>query len=402
MSNASMPPVPRPDNVPRELLVDFDVYSPPGGVEDLQGAWRSLHKGPDIVWAPYHGGHWILTRYEDIDFSQRNHDPFSMRDVTMPPKARPTRLLPLEADPPEHTPLRAILNPWFSPKRISEFKDFTRQLAAELIEDFKPRGHCEFMQDFALILPIAIFMKLTKLPMSDRERLLRLAQMAARGGHEKMAESMHVMMAYLNPVIEERRANPGDDILSAVVHAKIDGKPINPGDMMSMLLVILFGGLDTVASTLGFIANFMAENPAHRRQLIEEPVLIDNAVEELMRRFQPSATTRTLTRDFEYKGIHFKEGDRVYVYPLMAGLDDRRYPNAWEVDFRRLDAQQHNSFGAGAHRCPGSLLAKLEIRVFLQEWLARIPEFQVKPGRPVVYGPGQVNCVDRLELEWQP
>jgi cytochrome P450 len=86
----------------------------------------------------------------------------------------------------------------------------------------------------------------------------------------------------------------------------------------------------------------------------------------------------------------------------MAGLDDRRYPNAWEVDFRRLDAQQHNSFGAGAHRCPGSLLAKLEIRVFLQEWLARIPEFQVKPGRPVVYGPGQVNCVDRLELEWQP
>ncbi len=402
MSSASMPPVPRPAHVPPELCIDFDVYSPPGGVEDLQGAWRSLHNGPDIVWAPHHGGHWIFTRQEDIDFAQRNHDPFSMRDVTMPANTRPTRLLPLEADPPEHTPLRAILNPWFAPKRISEFKDFTRQLAVELIEGFKPQGECEFMHDFSQILPIAIFMRLSNLPMTDRMYLLRLAQMAARGGPKQQAESMHEMMEYLAPVIEDRRANPGDDILSTVVHAKIDGKPINATDMMSMLLVILFGGLDTVASTLGFIAHFMAEHPIHRRQLIEEPALIDNAVEELMRRFQPSATARTLSRDYDYKGLHFKQGDKVYVYPLMAGLDDRRFPNAWEVDFRRPDAQQHNSFGAGAHRCPGSLLAKLEIKVFLQEWLARIPDFRVKQGQPPVYGPGQVNCVEKLVLEWPP
>ena len=168
MSSASMPPVPRPAHVPPELCIDFDVYSPPGGVEDLQGAWRSLHNGPDIVWAPHHGGHWIFTRQEDIDFAQRNHDPFSMRDVTMPANTRPTRLLPLEADPPEHTPLRAILNPWFAPKRISEFKDFTRQLAVELIEGFKPQGECEFMHDFSQILPIAIFMRLSNLPMTDR------------------------------------------------------------------------------------------------------------------------------------------------------------------------------------------------------------------------------------------
>ncbi len=208
------------------------------------------------------------------------------------------------------------------------------------------------------------------------------------------------MMGYLMPVIADRRANPGDDILSTVVNARIEGKPLNDTDLMSMLLVILFGGLDTVASTLGFVANFMAGSPAHRRQLIEDPALVDNAVEELMRRFPPSATARTLTRDYEYKGLHFKQGDKVYITALMSGLDDRRYPNAWEIDFRRQDAAQHNSFGAGPHRCPGSLLAKLEIKLFLEEWLKRIPDFQVKPGEPVVYGPGQVNCVERLVLSW--
>ena len=402
MSHGSLAQAPRPAHVPSELVVDFNVFGPERAAEDLHGAWRKLQQGPDIVWAPYHGGHWLFTRHEDIDFAQRNHDPFSMRDVTMPANTRPTRLLPLEADPPEHTPFRAILNPWFSPKRISDLKEFTRGFAIDLIEGFKPRGECEFMQDFALILPIAIFMRLTNLPMADREHLLKLAQMSTRGTADDRAQSAHQMMAYLMPVIADRRANPGDDVLSAVVHAKVHGQPINDTDMMSMLLVILFGGLDTVASTLGFIANFLAGSPAHRRQLLDEPGLVDNAVEELMRRFPPSNTARTMTRDYEYKGIHFRQGDKVYISALMAGLDERRYANAWEVDFRRQDAQQHNSFGVGPHRCPGSLLAKLEIKLFLQEWLARIPDFQVKPGDPVVYGAGQVNCVERLVLNWPP
>ena len=206
MSHGNATLAPRPSHVPPERVVDFNVYDPPGGSVDLHGAWRSLQDGPDIVWAPYHGGHWIFTRAEDIDFAQRNHDPFSMRDVTMPANTRPTRLLPLEADPPEHTPFRAILNPWFSPKKIGELKDFTRELAVTLIEGFKPRGECEFMHDFALILPIAIFMRLTNLPMDDRLKLLTYAQMSTRGTPEQRGEASRLMMAYLTPVIAERRA----------------------------------------------------------------------------------------------------------------------------------------------------------------------------------------------------
>ena len=399
MHAASDIKVERPAHVPVAQVVDFDVYDPPGGREDLHAAWHKLADGPPFVWAPYHGGYWIPTRAADIDFIQRTHDPFSMHDVTMPANTRPTRGLPLEADPPEHGAFRAILNPWFSPKRIAPLKEFTRELAVQLIDELRPRGECEFMNEFAALLPIAIFMRLTNLPMADRLKLLRYAQMSTRGKPAERAVSFQLMMAYLTPVIAERRANPRDDILSAVVHAQVDGKPIKDDDLMSMLLILLFGGLDTVASTMGFIANFLAGSPAHRRYLIEHPEQLDHAIEELMRRFAPSATARTMTRDFEYQGVSFKAGEKVYVSPILAGMDDTRYPNAMAIDFNRKDVI-HQSFGVGPHRCPGSMLARLEIKVFLQEWLKRIPDFAVKPGEKVIFGTGQVNCVERLVLHW--
>jgi len=399
MTEHSIPTVARPDHVPPERVVDFDVHHPLRGDEDLHSAWKRLQDGPDIVWAPYYGGHWITTRWEDIDYLQRTHDPYSMRDVTMPSGTRPTRLLPLEADPPEHAGYRAIINPWFAPKKIASIKDFARTLAVQIIEQLRPRGECEFMSEFALQLPIAVFMHMTALPMVDRQRLLGYTRMSTRGSPAERGEASRLMMAYLQPLIEARRAAPGDDILSGVIHARIDGRPLSDTDLMSMLLVILFGGLDTVASTLGFIAHFLAGHTEHRLQLIEHPELIDKAIEELMRRFSPSNTARTLTRDIEYKGIQFKSGDKIYVAPILAGMDERRYPDADRIDFQRKDTV-HASFGNGPHRCPGSLLARLEIRIFLEEWLPRIPVFALKDGERVVYGTGQVNCVERLVLAW--
>lgn len=391
---------PVPDHVPAELVFDFNVYGPENGETDLHTAWRQLRqKAPPIIWTPYHGGHWLPTRFEDIDFIQRNHDPFSMRDITMPANLRPTRVLPLESDPPEHLGYRMVLNPFFTPSKSASYERYARDLAIELIEEFKPHGRCEFMQDFALQMPIAIFMRMTNLPMSDAPRLLEYAEMATRGGPEVAAQAQQLMLSYILPVIEQRRAEPGDDILSAIIHAQVRKQPVEFADMVGMILIILFGGLDTVASTMGFMAKFLAESPDHRQQLIADPSLIPDAVDEMMRRFAPSNTARTMSRDYEYKGIRFREGDKVYVSPFLAGIDDERYDNAWEVNFNRGKVE-HNSFGAGAHRCPGQLLALVELRVFVEEWLARIPEFRTAPADPPRYGPGQVNCMTRLVLEW--
>ena len=388
----------RPDNVPAELVVDWDIYNPPGSSEDVHRAWDALHKGPDIVWSPRYGGHWIVTRFEDIDFLQRNHDPFSMQDVTLPPGTH-TRVLPLEADPPEHTQYRAIVSPWFTPKNIEALGEFTRGLAVELIEGFKDKGECEFINDFSLMLPIAIFCKLTNIPFEDRKQLLEWTEWSLRGTLDQRQAAHAAMKGYIEKLIADRRARPGKDIMTDVVNAKINGEPIKHEDIVSMMLVILFGGLDTVAATLGFIAHFLATHPDHRRQLIAEPALIPQAVEELLRRFPVSGTTRTLTRDFDLKGIHFKKGDKVFVATTLANLDDRKYERPLEVNFQR-PSSVHAGFGAGPHRCPGSFLARTEIKVYLEEWFKRIPDFHVKSGEKPVFATGSVNAVHYLPLVW--
>jgi cytochrome P450 len=391
---------PIPANVPTDRVVEFNVYDPEGGKTDLHGAWRKLQQtGRDIVWCPYNGGHWLPLRFDDIDFMQRNHDPFSMRDVGLPSGMKPSRLLPLESDPPEHLGFRMIINPFFTPRKMGELEHFTRDLALGLIEEIQPRGRCEFMEDFALKLPIAIFMRLADLPMEDASELLAYAEMSTRGGPELQVESQNKMLGYIMPVIERRQKEPGQDLLSAIIHSKVRGEPIAQADMISTVFTVLFGGLDTVGSTLGFIAHFLAGSPSHRRQLIDDPSLIPLAANELMRRFAPSNTARTLARDYEYKGLQFKEGDKVYISNLLSGLDETHFTNAWEVDFRRSEGE-HAGFGAGPHRCPGQLLALLEIRTFLEEWLKRIPDFEISKDDPPRFGPGQVNCVSRLVLEW--
>jgi cytochrome P450 len=394
----------RPANVPPDLVVDFDILDPPGGRDDVHLAWKKLHEGPDIVWTPHHGGHWLVTRGEDIDFVQKNHDPFSMTEASfqkalLPPGAATHRLLPLEADPPEHTPYRAIVMPWFTPKYIGGLEQDVRQLAIEMIEAFRQRGGCEFIGDFALQLPIAIFLKLTDLPADDRLKLLEWTEYVTRGTPEQHVEGFQRMNEYIAALVAARKASPGGDLISSIVTATIGGRPINDAEIFAMCRVVLFGGLDTVASSMGFIAHFLATHPAHLKQLVDEPGLIPGAIDELLRRFGVSATGRVLTRDFDYKGVRFKQGDRLFVFGAMYGLDERKFQNPLEVDFTRRNPI-HAGFGAGAHRCPGSFLARTEIRAFLEEFLKRIPDFRVKAGEKVTFSPGQVQSVRYLPLEW--
>ena len=397
----SLPLAPRPGNVPVELIVDWDIYDAPGAREvGPHLAWKALHNGPDIVWTPRNGGHWMVTRAADIDFLQRNHDPFSMQDVGVPHGSKPMRLLPLEADPPEHQEYRAIVSPWFTPKSIDALSGFTRELAVQLIDDLKPRGECEFYRDFALQLPIAIFCKLSNVPWTDKDMLLEWTEWTTRGQDPALRRQAHTnMIAYIEKLIADRRASPGKDILTSVVMGKIFGEPIKHEDMVSMMLVVLFGGLDTVASSMTFVAHFLATHASHAKQLIADPKLIPHAIDEMMRRFGVSSTCRTVTRDYDYKGLQFKAGDKVFVQPMLYGMDERQFDHPMDVDFSRKSVI-HASFGAGPHRCPGSFLARMEIRVFLEEWLKRIPEFGLNPEAKVVYTPGMVNCITQLPLTW--
>lgn len=401
MSNVSVPLVNVPAHVPSHLVIDWDFYNPPGGDTDINGAWKKLHDGPDIVWTPYNGGHWILTRAEDIEFAQKNHDPFSMREINLPASTTTARILPLAADPPEHAGYRAIINRSFSPQMVRNMEDEIRALTVELIEGFRSKGGCEFMADFAMKLPITIFMRLVDLPLDDLDKLLEWTEASVRGSQEQREEAQRGLFAYLQEIIRQRQDNPGDDLISAIVNGQVSKRPLTQEEINGMMVNVVFGGLDTVASTMGFATLYLARNPEHRRKLGSSPELIPNAVEEMLRMFGPSSTGRVITRDYDYKGVQFKEGDRVYVRPGLHGMDERKFKCPMQADFERENVSQQASFGNGPHRCAGALLARMEIRVFLEEWFKRIPDFELKPGEQPRFEAGMVNCVTRVPLVWQ-
>jgi cytochrome P450 len=390
----------RPRHVPAELVVDFDYREPPGHTKDVHLAWKRLHEGPDIVWTPRHGGHWIATRADDIDVMQTDHTRFSYRYVTIPPIPESPRLAPLEYDPPEHTPFRALISPAFGPAPMRQLEGDLRRLTTELLDDLVPRGHCEFFDDFAKRLPVITFLRLVDLPLEDREYLLEITELSVRPKSEADRVAAYTgLKEYTQKWIVERRRNPGKDLFSRMVNARFDGQLISDYVLEGMLMNVIFGGLDTVASALCFTAHCLATQPEVRRELVADHSLIPNAIEEFLRRYGVPNTARVITHDFDHNGVPFRKDEQVLLPKTLHGLDERRYPDPLRVDVRR-DIHRHAGFGDGPHRCPGSFLARLELRIFLEEWLARVPDFRVTEGETVRTSSGPVNGMLHLPLSW--
>lgn len=392
-----------PKNVPAELVVDFDFFALDQlGKDDIQLAWATLHNGPDIVWTPHNGGHWIATRGEDIDAIQLDYAHFSHKNFTLPRNEIDQHSLPLGLDPPAHTPFRKAIMPAFQPRTIKHLEGIARETARALVADIAPRGRCEFIEDFAKVLPINVFLGMVDLPLEHRGFLLEWAEIAVRSPDVALRAEVHGnMREYLAPYIEARMKRPGDDVLSMVITSDIGGRPPSRDEVFGMSTLLLFGGLDTVASQLGFIALHLARNPKHRRELIEHPEIRARAAEELIRRYGLPNTSRVLTQDYEYKGIRFSEGDMIQLPKCLYGLDDRMNADPAKVDFRRKPSEvRHAAFGAGPHTCPGAVLARREIMVFMDEWLPMIPDFNLDPDGPLVMKSGPVNAVMALPLKW--
>lgn len=388
-----------PSHVPAHLIRDFDYKQRfEGG--DLYGWWAQLHDGPDIFYTPRNGGHWVLTRHAHIAEVLSNFASFSSRTQTVPKPTKSIPLAPIEYDPPVHTDYRRLIAPFLAPKAMQGMERKARDLTVELIDSFIGKGECEFVADFALVMPIGIFMSLVDLPDSDRLLLLDCAEEIVRGSQQEQAEGFRRVFDYLAVKFAERRVKPGNDILSAVIAGEVEGgRALTDAELLGMGALLLVGGLDTVASMMGFIMIHLAEHDEQRRQLANDPKLINTALEELMRRYQIANIAREVTHDLVFEGVEMKEGDKILTPTSMSGLDDREYPASMEVDFKRLK-KQSSVFGKGPHQCVGQFLARTELRVFLAEWLRRIPEFQIKPGTSPLFISGSANSVQSLSLVW--
>jgi cytochrome P450 len=394
--------MPAPDHIPPALVVDFDFLNPPLLHEDVQAGWYQVkQQHPPLFWTARNGGHWVATRAADIRMIEADPARFSSHVPVLPyDRAGAVPTPPFDLDPPEQTQYRRLIAPSFTPKVVVQVEDRLREIAVQAIEGFHARGECEFMSEFARVLPIVTFLGMMGLPTADSDYLLPLTEKVARGTLDERRAAMREIAGYLSKFIAERTREPGEDPISRIVTSEIDGAPITAEKAIQTTAFLLAAGLDTVAALLGFVARFLANNPEHRRRLVDDPAIRPKAVEEFLRRFGILNHTRLVKDDTEIDGVFLKGGDIIYIATTLVGLDDELNDEPLKVDFDRPKIN-HGAFGNGVHRCPGAVLAQKEILVFLDEWLPRIPDFGMKPGTSPTVTSGTVSTHGTLYLSWR-
>lgn len=362
-----------------------------------------------IVRSERFGGFWIFTTYEDVHYVYKNPELFSSYPNPIPADWGSVRpMIPVESDPPEHTHYRQVLAPLFGPREMEVNEPRIREVCHGLIDRFADAGRCEFVGEFARLLPATVFVEMMGWPSQDAPTLLEWSDhlMNPQGTEEEIAairaETGLNVYNYFAELIDDRHANPGQDILSKLVTARYDGRrPLTQFELLDILFILLTAGLDTTKSVLGTGMLALATRPDMQRMLKEDPSRIPNAVEEILRFESPTLAGRRVTRDFEYKGIQFREGDRVMISTGAADRDPGAFDDPDMFDIARFP-NRHLAFGAGPHRCLGSHLARLELRVALEVIHERMSPFMLDPDDPAEPLFAWMRGVERLPLIFGP
>jgi len=394
----------RPANVPADRVLDFDIYRPLDEGVDYHRNWRALMDNAPhpVMWTPHNGGHWIALRGDLSDTVMSDYQRFSNNTILVPKDTagEAYRLIPLSLDPPEHRPFRTLLNDHLGGKGLVGTDETIRKLAVELIEGFMSNGQCNFVHDFAEQLPVRIFMQIVDLPEADLPKLKHLADQFTRpDGSLTYPEVSQLFREYMRPVIAERRGGAGTDMITRMVSGQVNGRDLTDEEAENICIQVLVGGLDTVVNFLGFTMSYLAQDAELRHALAAEPVLIDDAVLEFFRRFPLVASAREVRDDIEWEGVQLKSGDMVMAPTIVVNLDDATNEEPFEFRLKR-SGRRHSTFGKGSHTCPGAILARLEMKIILREWLARIPEFRLAPGQQLSFANGIVGTVKPFMLEW--
>ena len=404
MDTAVMPEATIPAHVPAELVRNFNLFDFEGASADVHRAWtKVIETEPAIFYTPVFGGFWVLNRADLLDEAWPDAELFASGrgGVGIPPS--PPELppfLPIDSDDPFHKALRRPLNIALSPKAVSRLAVMARSLAVDLIEALVPRGQCDFVNEFSLVMPMELFLRIVDLPAGDRGYLIGLAHDSIKNPDMgRRFAAMKDMLAYVDGWVRKRVAQPGDDLISIVVTMDADGRPLTHDEQVGYITQLMFGGLDTVGGTMAMICRHLAENPRDRAYVAEHVAGEPAIIEELLRRFSIPTLSRVVTRDVDFHGVQMKQGERIMMPTMVHGLDQRRWPNPLDVDLQR-STRDHMAFGKGVHRCPGANLARAEIRIFLEEWLKRIPDFAIDPDKEVRYPSGSVAGLLSLPLTW--
>jgi cytochrome P450 len=395
-----------PDHVPAELIETFPLVM---GAYSDENPWETMVpaacEGPAVAYAtniyPGGGPAWILRRNEDLrglfmdteHFSSKGYSSFSSYI------GESWNQVPTELDPPEHTMIRGALNPQYSPPRMAKMEEDIRARARHLIDGFKARGEVELMDEFAFPFPVAIVLDLMDLP---QDRMSQFRQWVQGLLHASdiavMQAAVRGVSGYLREVVAQRKANPGNDLISTAIQLEMKGRKFSDDELLGYAFNLFIGGLDTVTANIGNHVRHLAGNAQQQTFLRENPAAIGAAVEELMRAFAAVTTFRICIKETTIGGVTIKPGDKMAMCTTLAGRDGVAYDNPHKV---RLDRKPtHSSFGFGGHFCLGVHLARRELRIALEELLLALPDFRIKPGVVISSQVGGIIQPTSLPLVW--
>lgn len=403
--------VPAPDHVPPHLVRDLRYYqgqSVHSLVEPYDHTLRLANDDvPPVMWSPFPqtwitGGVWVVTSYEDCAKVYQTPDLFLSNGQADFQKllGETFKCIPLSYDGKQHMLYRRFLNPWFTPRAVGEMEGDIRALCDSMIDEYLEKGSCDFAYDFARVFPVKVFFNLMGFPHDMLEQFLTWEyEILHSGDFTRMGAAVQGILAWLRAFIAEREVNPDEFLTSKIVNGEIDGRPLTDDEKIGTIFFLWLGGLDTVASTLVMMFRRLALDHALLHRLRDDPALIPGAVEEFLRTQPLVFSVRQLSRDHEMHGVKMKAGDWVQALTSYGNFDPQAMQCPRSFDPERK-ANRHFTLASGPHLCLGAHLARQELRIALEHWLRRVPDFTLVDDSDRAVNPGLLSAA-HLRIAWR-
>jgi len=352
------------------------------------------------------GGAWLPTRYEDVAAIAYDTERFSSRSIILS-NFRPPRELapiggspPISSDPPFHHDARKLLLPAFTKAQIAKQEPATRAFCHSLIDTFEGQDVVDAAGDYAQHIPMRVIADMLGFPPEDGPRFRVFVEDLLEGINlppEERIERVSRLFEYLLAQVHDHIDNPREDLTTYLLNVELYGQKLVPDHVVGTMALLLIAGIDTTWSAIGASLWHLAKNPADRGRLVTEPRLMPTAIEEFLRAYAPVTMARLVKEDMHWHGVDMKADDWVLLSFPAANRDPAQFDRAGEVIIDR-EVNRHAAFGLGIHRCVGSHLARMELRVALEAWLARIPEFTLADPAAVTWAAGQIRGPRALPL----
>ena len=352
------------------------------------------------------GGGWLPTRYEDVAAIAYDTDHFSSRSIIMsnfrPPldEAPVGGSPPISSDPPFHHDARRLLLPAFTKAAVARQEPVTRAFCHSLIDAFGDRAVIDAASEYAQHIPIRVIADMLGFPPEDGPRFREFVENTLEGVNQEpdeRIERMQELFDYLLAQIRDHVDHPRDDLTTFLINVELYGSKLEAEHVAGTMALLLIAGIDTTWSAIGASLWHLAKTPRDRERLVAEPTLLPTALEEFLRAFAPVTMARLVKEDMNWHGADMKADDWILLSFPAANRDPAQFDRANEVVIDR-EVNRHAAFGLGIHRCVGSHLARMELRVALEVWLERIPEFSLEDPASVTWSAGQIRGPRALPL----